>query len=78
MFFEFAGPLLLTARDEQEFQAASRIADFIWTATFLDAESQAQMIDLFIEDVAMPNEMIDWFFEVYEELAARKQALLGE
>jgi hypothetical protein len=78
LFFEFAAPLLLTARTEQEFEAASALADFVWAATHFDAQTQVLMLDEFIREGGMAPEMVPWLLEVYGELAARKAALLGE
>lgn len=77
LFFEYAGPLLLTARTEQEFSSAMAIAEFVWTATFLDPVTQAALLDQFIEDANIPDEMVPWLLEVYDELAARKEELVG-
>jgi len=77
LFFEFAAPLLLTARDEAEFQTAAMLAEFVWTATFYDAASQAELLEEFIAGSGVDDAMIPWLLEVYDELAARKQALVG-
>jgi len=78
LFFEFAAPLLLTARDEVEFASASAIAEFVWTSTHFDAHSQVAMIATFIETSGISEELIPWFLDVFAELAERKAALLGE
>lgn len=78
LFFEFAAPLLMTARNQDEFETASALADFVWAATHFDARTQALMLDDFITQTAVPPQMIPWLLEVYGELAARKAALLGE
>ncbi|RIK39003.1 MAG: hypothetical protein DCC58_15935 [Chloroflexi bacterium] len=78
LFFEFAGPLLLTARDQQEFSTAASIAEFVWMATFMDAATQALMLEEFIEETGLPDNMIPWLLDVYDELAARKAVLIGE
>ncbi len=78
LFFEFAAPLLMNARDEQEFQTASALADFVWAATQFDAATQVALLDDFIEQSNVPEQMIPWLLDVYSELAARKAALLGE
>ncbi len=78
LFFEFAAPLLLTARNEDEFATATALAEFVWAATHFDAAAQALMLDEFIRETAVPEEMIPWLLDVYGELAARKMALVGE
>jgi hypothetical protein len=78
LFFEFAAPLLMNARTEQEFMTASALAEFVWVATHFDAATQAMMLDDFISETQVPPEMIPWLLEVYSELAARKMALVGE
>lgn len=78
LFFEYAAPLLLSARNEHEFRVASALADFVWAATHFDTRTQVMMLDDFIREGGVPPEMIPWLVEVYGELAARKAALLGE
>jgi hypothetical protein len=78
LFFEFAAPLLLTASTEQEFAAASALADFVWASTHFDAQTQALLLSQFIDQTGVPPEAVPWLLEVYGELAARKAALLGE
>ena len=41
--------------DEQEFQTASALAEFVWTATFFDATSQAAMLEEFIDGAQVPR-----------------------
>ena len=77
LFFEFAAPLLMTARDEHEFAVATALAEFVWAATHFDVAAQALMLDEFIRDSSVPDEMIPWLLDVYGELAARKLALVG-
>lgn len=77
LFFEFAGPLLVDTRNEQEFATAAAIAEFVWTATFFDAAAQAELLDQFIDEAGIPEEMVPWLLEIYDELATRKQALLS-
>jgi hypothetical protein len=78
LFFEFAAPLLLTAETDEQFRTASAIAEFVWATTHFDSASQVLMIDEFIQDAGIPPEMVPWLLDVYTELAARKEALLGE
>lgn len=77
LFFKFAGPLLLQARNEQEFNAAAAIADFVWASSHFDAAHQAKMLDEFINESGIPADMVPWLLEVYAELAERKQMLIG-
>lgn len=77
LFFEFAAPLLLGARDEEEFEIAATIAEFIWSATHFSAAEQVYMLDEFIEETGVPEEMVPWLIEVYSELAIRKELLVG-
>ena len=77
LFFEFAAPLLLEARDENEFEIAAMLAEFIWSATHFSAAEQVIMLDEFIRETGVPEEMVPWLLEVYSELAARKEALVG-
>jgi hypothetical protein len=77
LFFEFAAPLLLTARSEQEFAIASNLAEFVWAATHFDTHEQVVLLADFIEQTQVPEHLIPWLLEVYEELAARKEALVG-
>ncbi|HQZ90747.1 MAG TPA: hypothetical protein PLR44_11910 [Thermomicrobiales bacterium] len=77
LFFEFAAPLLLTARSEAEFQSAASIAEFVWAATSFDAATQALMLADFIGEAGISDEMIPWLLDVFAELADRKVALLG-
>jgi hypothetical protein len=78
LFFEFAAPLLLTARTEEEFATASSLAEFVWTATHFDAAAQVALLADFIDETKVPEEMVPWLLDVYAELAVRKQALVGE
>ena len=77
LFFEFAAPLLMTARTELEFRVASGLAELIWAATHFDVHTQALVLDEFIQESGLPPENIPWLLEVYSELAARKVALVG-
>lgn len=77
LFFEYAAPLLLNARNETEFQSAAVIAEFVWMATEFDAQTQMLMLQDFITDSQVPEEMIPWLMDVFSELAERKIALLG-
>ena len=77
LFFEFAGPFLLEAQSDQQFITATAIAELVWAATFFDAATQAHILDDFIDEAGIPEEMIPWLLEVYDELAARKEALGG-
>ncbi|CAN5340419.1 hypothetical protein BH23CHL1_BH23CHL1_19810 [soil metagenome] len=77
LFFEFAAPLLLGARDEQEFEIAATIAEFVWSATHFSSAEQVYMLDEFIQETGVPEEMIPWLIEVYSELAVRKELLVG-
>jgi hypothetical protein len=78
LFFQFAAPLLTTARDDQEFAIAAELAEFIWSATHFDAQTQMILLNDFIEQTGVPPNMIPWLLDVYGELAARKMALVGE
>jgi hypothetical protein len=78
LFFEFAAPLLLTARSEEEFMTASALAEFVWASTHFDARTQVELLAEFIDEAQVPPHMIPWLVEVYGELAARKMALVGE
>jgi hypothetical protein len=77
LFFTFAGPLLLQARNDQEFQAAAEIAEFVWVSSHFDAARQAEMLMLFIAERGVPNEMIPWLIDVFAELSERKLMLAG-
>jgi hypothetical protein len=77
LFFEFAAPLLMTAKTEVEFESAAAIAEFVWATSHFDAATQAILIDNFIVEAGIPAEMITWLLDIYAELAARKQALAG-
>ena len=77
LFFEYAAPLLMNARNETEFQSAAMIAEFVWSATEFDAQTQALMLADFIAEAQVPEEMIPWLLDVVAELADRKAALLG-
>ncbi len=77
LFFAFAGPLLLQARSDQEFQAAAQIAEFVWYSSHFNAGSQVQLLHQFIAEREIPEEMIPWLIEVYAELSERKLALVG-
>ncbi len=77
LFFAFAGPLLLQARTDQEFQAAVQIAEFVWLSAHFDAGSQVQLLQEFIAERGIPDEMIPWLVDVYAELSERKLALVG-
>ncbi|MGH6913427.1 MAG: hypothetical protein ACREH3_06935 [Geminicoccales bacterium] len=77
LFFAFAGPLLLQARNDQEFTAAAEIAEFVWFTSHLGASSQVELLDKFIAERNVPAEMIPWLVDVFAELSARKQILAG-
>lgn len=77
LFFEYAAPLLMTARNQEEFETASALADFIWATTHFDAVTQVTLLNDFIEQTNVPEAMIPWLLDVYAELAARKEALVG-
>lgn len=77
LFFEFAAPLLMNARSEEEFETASALAEFVWAATHFSATEQALLLDDFITQTQVPDQMVPWLLEVYSELAARKMALVG-
>ena len=77
LFYEFAAPLLMTARTPQEFDTASALADFVWATTHFDAATQVTLLDDFIVQTGVPEQMIPWLLDVYAELAARKEALVG-
>jgi len=78
LFFQFAAPLLSTARNEHEFAIAAELAEFIWSATHFDSATQVVLLCDFIEQTQVPENMIPWLLDVYGELAARKMALVGE
>ena len=78
LFFEFAAPLLMNARTDEEFMTDSILAEFVWTASHFDAASQAILLNDFITEAQVPDQMVPWLIEVYGELAARKLALVGE
>jgi hypothetical protein len=77
LFFEFAAPLLLDTRNEEEFEIAVTIAEFVWSATHFSAEEQVYMLDEFIREAKVPEDMVPWLIEVYSELALRKEELVG-
>lgn len=77
LFFEYAAPLLLNARNEVEFQTAASIAELVWAATAFDAATQATMLADFIAESGIPDEMVPWLLDVVAELADRKSVLLG-
>lgn len=77
LFFEFAAPLLLTAKSEEEFESAAAIAEFVWATSHFDAATQALLIDGFIQEVGIPPEMVPWLLDVYAQLATRKEMLVG-
>jgi hypothetical protein len=77
LFFQFAAPLLMTAKTEEEFDSAAAIAEFVWATSHFDAGTQALLIDGFIQEVGIPPDMVPWLLEVYAELAARKEAMVG-
>ena len=77
LFFEFAAPLLMTAKTEEEFESAAAVAEFVWATSHFDAATQAMLIDNFIVEAGVPPEMVPWLLDIYAELAARKQALAG-
>jgi uncharacterized protein YozE (UPF0346 family) len=78
LFFEFAAPLLMTARNEHEFETASSLAEFVWASTHFDAHTQVRLITEFIEETNVSDELVPWLLDVYAELAERKAALLGQ
>ena len=77
LFFAFASPLLLQARNDQEFQAAAAIAEFVWFSTHFDTTRQVEMLMQFISERGIPEEMIPWLIEVVAELSERKLMLAG-
>lgn len=78
LFLAFASPLLTQARNDAEFQAAAAIAEFVWTTSHFNATTQMQLLNQFIEDTGVPEEMVPWLLEVYAELAERRQILEGK
>lgn len=78
LFLTFASPLLTQARSDAEFQAAAAIAEFVWATSHFNATTQMQLLNQFIEDTGVPDEMIPWLLEVYAELAERRQILEGK
>lgn len=77
LFFEFAAPLLLDTRSQEEFETAAMIAEFIWSASHFSPQEQALMLAEFIQESGISEEMIPWLLEVYSTLAARKEQLVG-
>jgi hypothetical protein len=77
LFFEFAAPLLLDTSTEEEFEIAVTIAEFIWTATHFSAAEQVFMLDEFIRETNVPEDMVPWLIDVYSQLAQRKEELVG-
>lgn len=77
LFFQFAGPLLLEAETEEQFAAAASIADFVWATAHFDSATQVMLLDEFIRESEIPDEMVPWLLEVYAELAERKEILTG-
>jgi len=77
LFYQYAAPLLMTARSQEEFDIASEMAEFVWAATHFDAQTQVTLLADFIEQTKVPDHLIPWLLEVYEELAARKELLVG-
>lgn len=77
LFFAFAGPLILQARNDTEFKAAVEIAEFVWFSSHFDMSSQAVMLQQYITERDIPPEMIPWLLEVFGELSERKLALAG-
>lgn len=77
LFFEFAAPLLLETSNEEEFEIAVTIAEFVWTATHFSATEQVYMLDEFIRETKVPDDMVPWLIDVYSRLATRKEELVG-
>lgn len=77
LFFAFAGPLLLQARNETEFKAAVDIAEFVWFSSHFHAAQQVEMLQQFIAERDIPDDMVPWLIEVFAELSERKLALAG-
>ena len=77
LFFAFAGPLLLQARTDQEFNAAAEIAEFVWFSTHFDTSRQVELLMQFIAEREIPAEMIPWLIDVVAELSERKLTLAG-
>ena len=77
LFFAFASPLLLQARNDTEFQAAVEIAEFVWFSSHFDAVSQVTLVQQFIDERNIPPEMVPWLLDVFAELSERKLALAG-
>lgn len=77
LFFEFAAPLLLDTRSEEEFETAAMIAEFIWSVSHFSPHEQALMLAEFIQESGITEEMVPWLLEVYSVLAARKEQLVG-
>ena len=50
LFFAFAGPLLLQARNDQEFQAAVDIAEFVWFSSHFGAAGQVELLSQFVAE----------------------------
>ncbi len=77
LFVEFAAPLLMTAETDQEFQSAVALAEFVWMNSHYDTTTQVIQLQQFIQEAGVPEEMVPWLLDVYNELAERKQALVG-
>jgi hypothetical protein len=77
LFFAFAGPLLMQARNDEEFQAAVAIAEFVWFSSHFQASAQVQLLQEFIVERGVPDEMIPWLLDIYAQLSERKLALVG-
>ncbi len=77
LFFAFAGPLLLQARNDQEFQAATEIAEFVWFSSHFNAHSQVELLSEYIAERDIPPEMVPWLVEVVADLSERKLLLAG-
>lgn len=78
LFFQFAAPLLMTAETEEQFASAAGLAEMIWAITEFDAPTQAAMLAQFADESGLSDDQFPWLLDIVAELAARKQALLGE
>ena len=78
LFLTFAGPLLLRARNDREFQAATDIAEFVWFSSHFDTSRQVELLHQFIAEREIPADMVPWLIDVFAELSERKLMLAGQ
>ncbi|MEZ4521271.1 MAG: hypothetical protein R3A46_06470 [Thermomicrobiales bacterium] len=58
-------------------RAAADIAEFVWFSSHFDASRQAEMLQQFIAERGVPDEMVPWLIEVFAELSERKMIMAG-